>query len=430
MKNIRILFIVIFILFSLQYSFPQAITNTNKPWTYWWWMGSAVNKADLKKQLTDFSRAGIGGVHIVPIYGAKGFENRFIPFLSENWLEMVQYTIEAANELNLGVDITLGTGWPYGGSWISKSNAAKQLVIKEYQLTQTNQISISVDSIIKNNGFLDLFAIVASNNNEELLNLSSHIADKTINKNVELADWKLTCFGISNTNQLVKRAAPGGEGLVMDYFDQKFVMKYLSHFDSVFSGSTYTFTPRAYYHDSYEVYHANWTFQFIDRFSELRGYDLMEVLPIILDTLNPKRPFIIHDIRETISELLYTEFAYSWTDWCKRNRTGSRYQAHGSPANLLDLYALSDIPETESFGCSNFPIPKLQNDPDYEVERFGRPSPLMMKFASSPAHLLNKSLVSSETGTWLANHFKVSLSQIKPQIDELFISGINCCQYV
>ena len=100
MKNIRILFIVIFILFSLQYSFPQAITNTNKPWTYWWWMGSAVNKADLKKQLNDFSSAGIGGVHIVPIYGAKGYENQFIPFLSENWLEMVQYTIEEANELN------------------------------------------------------------------------------------------------------------------------------------------------------------------------------------------------------------------------------------------------------------------------------------------------------------------------------------------
>jgi hypothetical protein len=48
-----------------------------------------------------------------------------------------------------------------------------------------------------------------------------------------------------------------------------------------------------------------------------------------------------------------------------------------------------------------------------------------MKFASSPAHILNKNLVSAETGTWLGNHFKVSLSQVKPQVDELFLAGIN-----
>jgi hypothetical protein len=34
-------------------------------------------------------------------------------------------------------------------------------------------------------------------------------------------------------------------------------------------------------------------------------------------------------------------------------------------------------------------------------------------------------LVSSETATWLGNHFKVSLSQIKPIIDESFVAGVN-----
>lgn len=29
-------------------------------------------------------------------------------------------------------------------------------------------------------------------------------------------------------------------------------------------------------------------------------------------------------------------------------------QAHGSPANWLDLYGASDIPQTESFGASPF----------------------------------------------------------------------------
>jgi hypothetical protein len=103
----------------------------------------------------------------------------------------------------------------------------------------------------------------------------------------------------------------------------------------------------------------------------------------------------------------------------------TRNQAHGSPGNLLDLYGYADIPETESFGSSKFNIPGLYHDPDYSEARFGRPSPLTMKFASSAAHTHGKSLVSSESTTWLADHFKVTLAQIKPQLDELFVSGIN-----
>jgi hypothetical protein len=41
--------------------------STAKPWTYWWWMGSAVNKADITAQLEYFSKSGLGGVHIIPI---------------------------------------------------------------------------------------------------------------------------------------------------------------------------------------------------------------------------------------------------------------------------------------------------------------------------------------------------------------------------
>lgn len=53
------------------------------------------------------------------------------------------------------------------------------------------------------------------------------------------------------------------------------------------------------------------------------------------------------------------------------------------------------------------------------------PNPLILKFASSAAHVTGKPLISSETGTWLRDHYKASLSQIKPEIDELFYSGIN-----
>ena len=48
------------------------ITRDNKPWTRWWWPGSGVDKASLTQQLEKMAAAGIGGVEITPIYGAKG----------------------------------------------------------------------------------------------------------------------------------------------------------------------------------------------------------------------------------------------------------------------------------------------------------------------------------------------------------------------
>jgi len=57
-----------------------------------------------------FKQVGLGGVHIIPIYGAQGYEDRYIPYLSDRWLEMLAHTLEEGQRNGLGVDMTLGTG--------------------------------------------------------------------------------------------------------------------------------------------------------------------------------------------------------------------------------------------------------------------------------------------------------------------------------
>src|SRR5687767_12099282 len=69
-----------------------APTAEARPWTRWWWPGSAVDKANLTRRLVEFQKAGIGGVEICPIYGAKGSEDQFIDFLSPKWVEMLAHT--------------------------------------------------------------------------------------------------------------------------------------------------------------------------------------------------------------------------------------------------------------------------------------------------------------------------------------------------
>ena len=88
------------------------ITHMCKPWTYWWWMGSAVDSSNITRNLKEYSAAGIGGVHIIPIYGVKGYEDTYIPYLSLEWMDMLAHTVKVAERHGMGVDMTTGTGWP------------------------------------------------------------------------------------------------------------------------------------------------------------------------------------------------------------------------------------------------------------------------------------------------------------------------------
>jgi len=66
------------------------ITQLNKPWTRWWWEGSAVDKPNLTAAMQQYQAAGLGGLEITPIYGVKGHESEFIDFLSPKWMQMLQ----------------------------------------------------------------------------------------------------------------------------------------------------------------------------------------------------------------------------------------------------------------------------------------------------------------------------------------------------
>jgi hypothetical protein len=90
-----------------------------------------------------------------------------------------------------------------------------------------------------------------------------------------------------------------------------------------------------------------------------------------------------------------------------------REQAHGSPGNLLDLYAAADVPETETFG--------VVGGPDSD--------PLVERFASSAAHVAGRRLASAESFTWLGEHFTGSLDDMKRVADQLFLAGVNHLVY-
>ncbi len=345
------------------------ITQESKPYARWWWLGSAVDKLGLTYNLEEMAKAGIGGVEITPIYGVQGNDSNEIPYLSPRWMQMLKHTEAEGKRLGIQIDMATGTGWPFGGPLVSVEDAATKAVFKQ------ENVKVSVE--------------------------------------------------ISKTKQKVKRAAPGGEGFVIDHFSHEAVKRYLQRFDTAFVNQKVEF-PKNFFNDSYEVYGADWTPNLRAEFKARRHYDLYEhlkpfVTPDSIRSDEDKR--ILSDYRETLAELLYENFTTQWTEWAHKHGSLTRNQAHGSPANLLDLYAAVDIPECEGFGLSDFGIQSLRRDSVYTKKNFSDIS--MLKYASSGAHLSGHRLTSSETFTWLTEHFRTSLSQCKPDLDLFFISGIN-----
>src|SRR6266446_3309376 len=121
-----------------------AITRQTRPWAYWWWMGSAVDPTNLNRELQRYHDAGLGGVHIIPIYGAKGYEDKFIPYLSPKWMEMLRSTVTEAHRLDLGVDMTTGTGWCFGGPHVTDAEANASVIVKSFDVPAGGKISTNI----------------------------------------------------------------------------------------------------------------------------------------------------------------------------------------------------------------------------------------------------------------------------------------------
>ncbi len=401
------------------------VTKESKPWTRWWWLGNAVDKPNLTYNLEELKKAGIGGVEITPIYGVKGNDANEIPFLSAKWMEMLGFTIKEADRLGMAVDMNTGTGWPFGGPQITSKDAAGKAIFQDYTLKGGQKLTVPIlVSDAKQKDVTTLCCLMAYSDKGSNLNLTSKVKpDGTLDWTAPAGDWKLIALFNGKTLQAVKRAAPGGEGLVMDHFSKEALAVYLRRFSKAFETNN-TPKPNTFFNDSYEVYNADWTPKFLDGFYVQHGYKLEDYLPAMLGQGNQDTiARVKSDYRETMSYMLINNFTKLWTNWAHSMGSINRNQAHGSPGNLIDIYATPDIPECETFGATSFDIPGLRRDK--EDVRQGDADPVMLKFASSAAHLAGRKYSSSETFTWLGEHFKVALSQCKPELDQLFICGTN-----
>jgi hypothetical protein len=424
-------------------SWPE-ITRNARPWTRWWWPGSIVSQADLTAAMQKYKDAGLGGLELTVIYGVKGEENKFIDFLSPKWMDMFTYTLKEGERLGIDIDLANASGWPFGGKWVDAADACRNINYKMYSLKggerlnekvefiqaplvravgQKPEISNLIDPVGKNKDLqlyaldqvrfektLPVYGLFAYSDSGKVINLTSRVtADKTLDWTAPAGDWTLYALFEGWHGKQVERAGPGGEGDVIDHFSGQAINDYLKHFDEAFKGYDVDYL-HGYFNDSYEVDDASgqsdWTNNMFYEFYLRRGYDLTQNLPALFQKDTPeKNARVLSDYRQTISDLLLDNFTTHWTSWANKQGKMTRNQAHGSPGNILDLYAASDIPETEGS----------------EITKF--------KFASSASNVTGKYLTSCEAATWLGEHFISTLADVKKAVDQFFLGGVNHISY-
>jgi len=399
MKYTTKLLILLLALFFAKLSSSQTTdwpepTQTSKPWTRWWWPNNAVDKENIKRELQEFATAGIGGVEITPIYGVKGEEHRTIEFLSPEFAEILSYTIEEANILGLGVDMPPGTGWRCGGPFVPYEKGLWNLNVEKYKVKKGR----SWDPPASND--VAAVSFVAYDGETRILKSGEKF-------NADKRGTVYVAQRIKSGNK-VKRPAKGGEGWAIDTFDKEITDWYLSEFWNrlgIDKGKL-----RCFFHDSFE-YTGDFTTNFLEEFKMRRGYDLTEYLYVLAKDCKDEEIVarVKSDYRETLADLVLESFIQPMTTWANSHNSLNRNQAHGSPGNILDLYAACDIPETEFFGR----VPS------------GNPKLFIQKFASSAAHVTGQKLISSESFTWLEEHWTVTPTDMVRATNRFFLAGIN-----
>ena len=381
----------------------------------WWWFGPAVTKPELQRELEQMKAEGIGGVEIATLYPLAlddpktGFHNQ--QFLSDEHLDAIRFAANTARKLGLRVDITLGTGWPFGGPHIPVTQAAGELRVEMIPVPVGTD-SVAVPDIATGEQLIAVFLAPVRDGQvtlQDAKQVSSIVNGRLrISPPLDVANDAIF-FISSRTGMTVKRPAVGAEGFVLDHYDRKAIDTHLHAVGDRMMEAFGDQPPYAVFSDSLEDYGSNWTGNLMEEFRARRGYDLTPYLPALIGDSGPLTASVRHDWGRTLTELANERFLAPVHAWAQQHHTFFRSQTYGFPPVTLSSNRYADLPEGE--GKASLLMWRQFSD---------------VRWAASAGHLFGRPVISSETWTWLHSPaFRATPLDLKAEADLHFLQGIN-----
>ena len=225
----------------------------------WWWFGPAVDHAQLEREMRLMKEGGIGGFEVQPVYPLSLDDSekkiKTFPFLSPEFLNALRFTADKAKELGLRFDLTLGSGWPFGGPTVSIEHAAARLRYERVKVEAKSKF-VKVPSIGAGEKLLAVFLArsdgksIVADSVQELTGVKDGVV--TLAGTLD-GSYEVLFFISSRTGMQVKRPAVGGEGLVLDHLNRAATDAYLKNVGDRLMSAFGANKPYAIFCDSLEV---------------------------------------------------------------------------------------------------------------------------------------------------------------------------------
>ena len=370
------------------------------PLMRWWWFGPSVTRSDLERQLVAMANAGLGGVEVAYVYpiGTATTEFGSAAFLAD-----LRFAADRAHELGLRFDLTLGSGWPFGGPHITNELAARQLHWERREIGP-GPMEVPVVSVWPGDDLIA--AYVGAGSLQEQPAGYERLSPTDGRLMIEAGSGpRVVLLAYARlTGQNVKRAAAGAEGLALDHYSAAATEAHLRAVGDPMLDAVPAELVGSVFCDSLEVYGADWTARLPDEFARRRGYDLLPLLHLLVVD-EPDSTRIRADYHRTLAELCEENFIAVCRGWADRRGVPFRLQAYGAPPATVSSYRFADLFEGEGWGWRDIPP---------------------TRWASSAAHLYGRPVVSAEAWTWVHSpSFRATPLDLKGEAHEHFLNGVN-----
>lgn len=258
----------------------------SRPYVRWWWFADKILQEDIDRQMRWFAEQGFGGVEIAWVYPwPPGAECQFAPrIFSDEWVHAVRYAVKAAEAYQMGADLTYGTLWPFGGSFVDEAHGS--------------------------------------------MNWDGESPQR-----------------LGRSWELAHGAQPGR---IVNHLDHKALAAYDqivgTALESSLTGAKRQEISPAIFADSWEVHpHKLWSRPLGDLAAQWYGWDRSSPPSDVISDAQQRYRY-----REALGEIVLREFYVPFSELCRSRGALSRVQAHGAPTDLLRAYASADIPESEA----------------------------------------------------------------------------------
>ncbi|SEJ73551.1 alpha-L-rhamnosidase [Sphingobium sp. AP50] len=374
----------------------------------WWWFGPSATNQDIDRDIEQIRKAGFGGVEVQAVYpqipdgGLPGLRN--YSYLSPTFLDALGHAGRKARAEGLRIDVTGGSGWPFGGPHIGVDQAAAEIRMAKIAVP-SGQTAVRLPALGPGEKIVAVkIGGSAKTQMERIADFDATSGSVLQLPSVE-AGREVLVFVAGRTGQQVKRPAVGAEGYVLDHMSKEAVSQHLKvAIQPLLTAFQDQLPPDAIFSDSLEAYGSSWTDDLPEEFRRRRGYDLLDHVEVLF-TDAPKGVDVRFDWARTLAELVDERYLSAIQSWASANGTRFRAQVYGIPPVSLSSASRVALPEGEGEDWRSF---------------------TSTRWATSGAHLYDKPVVSSEVWTWLHSpSWAATPLDLKMEADRHFLQGVN-----